>query len=175
MTTSGDYLQGIEEYLSKLSIGDYKTFIDFCFRAPTDMRVLISELERLRSDIERYREDAKQTRQELIILTKESAEQRLKADKYDRLVERLQPVDGGQYVNDLVEAFWKYLKNLQYVEDGDLQKITKEKIEIALKSANEDNKDSKTGGKSSKRNTPVLGINRIDQDEITKPSKTDVR
>lgn len=173
MTYSGDYLKEIEEYLSALSIGDYKTFIDFCFRAPTDMRVLVSELNRLRSDIDRYRDDAQQARQELTSLTKEINEYRLKANKYDRLVEMLQPVDGGKYVNDVVEAFWQYLRNLQYVEDEKLEKMTKERVDNAL-----DNKknQSKVSSKSPKRNTPILGIHPApdQKDEITKPSKSDV-
>jgi hypothetical protein len=168
-----DYLQELEKYLSNLSVADYQTYIEFCLRAPADMRILISEIGRLRNDITRYREDVAALRKEVFDRDKLVSEFRPKANKYDRMVERLQPVDGGQYVNDVVEAFWRYLRDLQVEESG--LRLDRAKIEEKL--------ESKVGKSdtSPKRNTPIIDIKRVYQDqddgqektddEITKPSK----
>lgn len=122
-----DYLQELEKYLANLSIADYQKYIEFCLRAPSDMRLLLSEVARLRSDIERYREDIESLRNELFNRDKLVNEFRPKANKFDRIVERLQPSDGGEYVNDVVEAFWRYLRDMQVPESG--LRLDRSKIE----------------------------------------------
>lgn len=160
MLQNNDYIQELDKYLSQLSINDYQSFIELCLRAPADMRLMISEIGRLRSDIERYREDIAALRKEVFDKEKLISEYRPKANKYDRMVERLQPVDGGQYVNDVVEAFWKYLKDMTASEPE--MQLDRVKIEKKLEPSI-----------SKKRNTPDIGLHRVDVngDEITKASK----
>lgn len=160
MLQNNDYIQELDKYLSQLSINDYQSFIELCLRAPADMRLMISEIGRLRSDIERYREDIAALRKEVFDKEKLISDYRPKANKYDRMVERLQPVDGGQYVNDVVEAFWRYLKDITAIDSE--TPLDRVKIEKRLEPST-----------SKKRNTPDIGLHRVDvdSDEVTKASK----
>ena len=161
--SGNDYILEVDKYLSNLSISDYQAYIEFCLRAPSDMRVLISEIHRLRNDIERYREDIGDLRKEILDNDKLITEYRPKANKYDRMVERLQPVDGGQYVNDVVEAFWRYLRDIQVPESG----LTLDRVKIQEKL---ESKVEKKDG-STKRNTPVFDLKRVDQDKDHEPEE----
>lgn len=168
--TPKDYIAELADYLQSLDISDYQKFVEFSFRAPNDMKILISEIGRLRSDIERYREDISNLRKNVLDREQTDGVNRLKAIKYDRLVEMLQPTDGGKYVNDVVEAFWRYLRELQYVDTDDTTKPSKAMVEYHLKKVTsiddpevkEVKPDEITVKTNGKRNTPVLDIKRVD-------------
>ena len=183
--TGMDYISELIEYLQTLDIDDYKKFMEFALRAPNDIKILTSEILRLRSDVERYREDIKNLRGEVLNREKTDDINRIKANKYDRLVEMLQPTDGGRYVSDVVEAFWKYLRELQYVDTDDTTKPSKAMVEYHLKKVTSiDDSEVKTVAPviptvpsvpvtkdevkvkaGSKRNTPVLDIKRVDVED----------
>lgn len=174
--TPKDYIAELADYLQSIDISDYQKFVELSFRAPNDLKILISEVGRLRSDIERYREDITNLRKNIIEREQIDNINRIKATKYDRLVEMLQPTDGGKYVNDVVEAFWRYLRELQYLDTDDTTKPSKAMVEYHLKrvtSIDDPNisivKDIKTNDDKDKtaikRNTPVLDIKRVDADD----------